>query len=224
MAVDDSNLQVLASVSAHDRRVHARFVGSINGCYRLASRTHQAATGGVEVFACRVQAISTTAATLTAPVIGAVGESLVAHIYGLGILRGAIIRTTASGFAFEIAATDEERLWLGARIDWLKRQRVGTESNRRAHQRFIPRLSRTIVALEDGQSVPCLLIDISRSGAAVSADIDPAVGAKLVVGTVPGKVIRRLDVGFAVQFDDIQPLDNLESALAPSKSAAPHTA
>ncbi len=218
--MDDSNLQVLPSVSARDRRVHARFVGSINGCYRLASRTHQAAAGGVEVFACRVQGISTTVATLTAPVIGAVGETLVAHIYGLGILRGRIIRTTASGFAFEIAATEEERLKLGAKIDWLKRQRVGAQSNRRAHQRFIPRLSRTIVTITDGQSIPCLLIDISRSGAAVSADINPAVGTKLVVGTVSGRIIRRLDVGFAVQFDELQPLDDLESALAPSKPAA----
>ena len=51
---------------------------------------------------------------------------------------------------------------------------------------------------------------MSASGAAVSADIVPKIGTPLAVGKVVGKVIRHLEDGFAVRFNEIQQLDGLE--------------
>jgi len=48
--------------------------------------------------------------------------------------------------------------------------------------------------------MPCLVIDLSSSGAALSADYEPEIGEPLAVGKVVSRVARRLDVGFAVQF------------------------
>ncbi len=50
----------------------------------------------------------------------------------------------------------------------------------------------------------CFVIDISASGAAVSADVVPDVGTILAIGQVPGKVVRHFAEGFAVKFKQTQ--------------------
>jgi hypothetical protein len=54
---------------------------------------------------------------------------------------------------------------------------------------------------------------MSASGAAVSADIVPDIGTPLAVGKVVSRVIRRLDDGFAVRFNELQNLDRLEQVI-----------
>jgi hypothetical protein len=56
----------------------------------------------------------------------------------------------------------------------------------------------------------CFVIDMSPSGAAVSADVQPPVGTPLAVGACVGRVVRHLELGFAVQFVEQQPRDVLE--------------
>ncbi len=187
--------------SAIDRRLDIRYVGAINGCYTLAGHRSDE---GVEVFACRVQSISPSAVAVTAPVKGAVGATLTAKLEGLGIFRGHVVRPLQDGFVFEITATETERLALARQIDWLKRHRVKAAPDKRQYRRVQPRDPRSTVTL-DGKTMRCHLIDLSRSGAAVSADCSPAVGSPIVLGGLSGKVIRSLKVGFAVAFDEIQP-------------------
>jgi hypothetical protein len=54
---------------------------------------------------------------------------------------------------------------------------------------------------------------MSASRAAVSADIVPDIGTPLAVGKVVSRVIRRLDDGFAVRFNELQNLDRLEQVI-----------
>ena len=63
--------------------------------------------------------------------------------------------------------------------------------------------------------VPCFVIDISQSGIAVSAHIWPDLGTPMAVGKLVGRVVRYLDVGFALQFLTIQPFEQLEIMMAP---------
>ena len=76
-----------------ERRKDIRFVGSVNGHYTLTSRRN-VATGGAQVFACRVQSISPLVAVLSAPVCGEQNEAVTAYLEELGILRGEIIRVS----------------------------------------------------------------------------------------------------------------------------------
>lgn len=199
-----------------------RFVGSINGCYTLASRREQAKAGGVEVFACRVISISPFSIAVTAPVVGTQGEQLTSNIDGIGIVSGRIERHIPDGFVFDIEASDDERAKLASKIRWLKQNRSRREQDRRDHPRLVPREPRSLLKLADGRVLRCMLIDISRSGAAVSADVPPQVGLPLTVGTVPGKVVRPLTVGFAVQFDELLPTEGLEKRLClPTRRTAP---
>ena len=72
-----------------------------------------------------------------------------------------------------------------------------------------------MLTLADGSQLPCFVIDVSQSGVAVSADIWPSLGTPMAVGKLVGRVVRYLDVGFALQFMQIQELDQLELMMAP---------
>jgi hypothetical protein len=204
------------AASAIEKQMDVRFVGSINGCYTLSSRRNNSTSGkpAVEVFACRVLSISPSSVTVTVPVQGGVNERLTAHIDGIGILTGNVSRLIPDGFVFNIDATEEEKKAIGARLRWLKRKRTNAESDKREHKRTLPHDPRSNITLADGKLLGCMLIDISRSGAAVSADVLPAIGDTMLVGRLSAKVVRLLKVGFAVQFDEVQPPEELEKRLA----------
>lgn len=104
----------------------------------------------------------------------------------------------------------DERDLLASRIQWYKRRTFAGVSDKREHRRFMPREPKSAVVFSDGSVLPCLVIDISASGAAISADIDPPINAALALGKVICRVVRKLDVGFAVQFVDIQDRDLVE--------------
>jgi hypothetical protein len=59
----------------------------------------------------------------------------------------------------------------------------------------------------------CFIIDISTSGVAVSANVQPEIGTPLAVGTLVGRVVRHLDDGFAVRFVKIEDSETLEQKL-----------
>ena len=61
----------------------------------------------------------------------------------------------------------------------------------------------------------CFVIDVSPSGAAISADVDPEIGTRLAVGRAVGHVVRRFNEGFAIQFDRVYEMDYLEQTIRP---------
>jgi hypothetical protein len=188
-----------------------RFIGSLNGRYTLSSRRSMG--NSVQVFACRVQSISPKMAVFTAPVSGEEGEWVAAHFDDLGIIRAQITRHVDSGFAMDIAASDEERARLAAKIDWVKRKVHNAVPDKREHKRLLPRDPRSSLILPNGSKMNCFVIDMSRSGVAISADLNPEIGTPLAVGGVIGRVVRHLDVGFAVKFMNLQDKDRLEKVL-----------
>lgn len=191
-------------------RADARFIGDLVGSYVLASRAQHAA--GLKVFACRARSISTREIVLMAPVIGQVGEAVSLAFQDLGIIRGVVARQLDGGFAVEIRCTDAERAALGGRIQWLKRKVARAVDDRREHRRVLPREPRATLMLDSGP-VECLIIDMSRSGVAVSADVVVPLGSLVSLGAVSGKVVRYVEAGFAVQFDELQAIDQLEVLL-----------
>ena len=68
--------------------------------------------------------------------------------------------------------------------------------------------------LESGEILRCFVIDLSRGGAALSCQHAPQLGEKMVLGTVACHVVRKLAVGFAVQFETPQEPDGLEQLAA----------
>ena len=186
-------------------------MGDLVGSYVLASRALQ--TDGPKVFACRTRSISVREAVLTAPVAGSVGERLSLSFQELGKLRGTLNRKLDNGFAVEFDIDDAERTTLDARILWLKRRSLRVVEDQREHRRVLPREASAMLVLGQGRKVDCLIIDMSCSGVAVSADVLLKPGSLVAVGSVPGRVIRQFETGFALQFAELQDLQTLEGRL-----------
>jgi len=188
-----------------------RYIGDLMGSYLLQTRAKSQSP--VRVFACRARSISPDTAVVDAPVIGEAGEALTVTFDTLGILRGHIQRPLGAGFVIGFSPSAAERALLASRITWLKRRSLHLVEDRREYRRVRPREARALLTLGDGRQLTCMIIDMSASGVAVSADACPPLGEIVAVGEIGGRVARWLPHGFAVQFDTVQPLQTLERLL-----------
>ncbi|SMQ64170.1 hypothetical protein SAMN06295905_0929 [Devosia lucknowensis] len=189
-----------------------RFIGALAGRYALPDRRNSA-EDKIPVYACRLCSISTRMLVCVGPVVGKEGETVSAHFNEFGILRGQITRRLASGFVTDLQMTDSEREKLAAKIDWHKKHIHAQVPDKREHRRILPRDPRSTIVLADGQRLPCFVIDVSRSGAAVSAHYWPELGMPMALGRIVGRVVRHLEVGFALQFIQPPDFDDLETLI-----------
>jgi hypothetical protein len=193
-----------------ERRSDVRIVVSLPGRYSLANRRNT--RGERRQFACRAINISCSGVALAVPVQGALGERVLADIEHFGKLEGTIERLLDNrGFVARIAASDEEREKLVDKIDWFEKHKNLEVPDKRTQARFVPDDPYSILLLADGSMVTCFVIDLSVSGAAVSADLVPEIGTVLAVGKVVGRVARHFSGGFAVQFVQVQDRENVEA-------------
>lgn len=205
------NVTFLEDVTVVERRQEPRIIVSVAARYALTTRRDT--RGNRREFSCRIVDISPSAMTLLVPVNGSIGERVIVQCDEFGRLEGAIIRTLDRGFVMKMVATDEDRAKFSAKIDWYEKNKNHEIPDSREHKRFVPKDPRSILVLADGAQLECFVIDMSISGAAVSADIKPAIGMPLAVGKVVGRVVRHLPEGFAVRFVELQDFDSLEQRL-----------
>jgi hypothetical protein len=197
----------LADVDLADVRV----ITNIPGRYSLSDLRN--ARGERRIFACRAVHLSPCAVALAAPVKGKVGERVIAHIDRLGKLEGPISRLLEHGFVMSIAANPEERERLAAKLVWLENHKNHEVQDRRVDRRTMPGNPHSKMILADGRVESCLVLDLSVSGAAVSADTVPDIGTTLAVGSIVGRVVRHFVDGFAIQFVQRQQEGNVEAML-----------
>lgn len=181
-----------------ERRQDVRIIVSIPGYYSLAS--HLNPRGERKLYACRAVNISTLSIALAAPVCGQVGEFAFATVDHLGKLEGSITRLLNGGFVMGIEGSDEERARFAAKIEWLEQYKNLDVPDQRADRRLIPENPYSRLMFADGATIPCFILDLSASGAAISAQIVPEIGAVLAVGKLVSRVVRHFKGGFAVQF------------------------
>ena len=191
-----------------------KYIGDLRGTYLLASR-EESNDGRPRIFGCRSRSVSPQLVVLEAPVKGQVGETLALKLDTLGLLKAQILRLYSNGFAATLILNEKEVETLAGRVDWLKQHFLKSLPDRRDGKRWLPRDSHSSLILADRQEIECFIIDVSTTGVAISADHTPELGHPIVVGAVLGRVIRRFDSGFAVQFLLPQPADRVEQLIAP---------
>jgi len=200
----------LAQNAAHilpysqERRRFQRVKVNLLGRYMLADRRE---------FPCQVVNMSPGGMALVAPVIPQIGERVIAYIDHVGRLEGLCTRHFENGFASTIGATSRKRDKLAAQLTWLANRHLLASPEDRRHGRYVPKNPMTMLILPNGVNIGCRLIDLSLSGAALATDQRPAMGAIVTVGKVPGRVVRHLDDGFAVEFTRLQHPDFLEESV-----------
>jgi hypothetical protein len=193
--------------AGEERRRFQRVRVNLLGRYMLADR---------QEYPCQVQDMSPGGMSLVAPVSGKAGERVVAYIDHVGRLEGTIVRLHRTGFSMTIAATARKRDKLAAQLTWLaNRDILGLPEDRR-HERIVPRNPRTTMLLPNGMTVPCRIIDMSLSGAAISSETKPEVGTLIWLGKTQARVVRYIENGFAVEFTRLQHPDFLEENVSGS--------
>ena len=186
-----------------------RVLVNMRGRYHL-EKWHQAPERRVTLFACRIQRLSPQKVLMAAPVSGEIDDWVVAQFNELGRLRGQIQRRLGFGFVMSLDLDDEARRRMADKIVWLQRLKNYSVVEARRHTRIVPQSPESTLVLPNANLVPCFVIDVSSSGAAVSADIEVAIGMPLALGTVVGRVIRLLNPGFAIEFIEVIKPDEIE--------------
>jgi hypothetical protein len=155
-------------------------------------------------YACRVIRASSSEMTMYAPVSAVVGVRVMMICNALGNLQGAVSHVSEQGFAMQIAADQAQRASLAARISWHVRVRKEGITDKRKNARLVPKFPFTNLILPDSTCLKCFVIDVSVSGAAISAETSPAVGTPVAIGRIIGRVVRHFAGGFAVEFVERQ--------------------
>ena len=159
--------------------------------------------GKLRSFACRTTRVSPFRALLDVPVVGKIGDRLTSYFREFGKFEGQISDTVHGGFLLELEMTRAESAKIEEKMVWLeKRQRDPTIRDARRDARYVPDSPHSALMLADGSSIPCLVIDASMSGVAVSSELQPEIGTPLAVGSCVGRVVRHFHDGFAVRFVD----------------------
>jgi hypothetical protein len=186
---------------SEERRRFQRVRVNLLGRYMLADRRE---------FPCQVVNMSPGGMALIAPVAGQPGERVIAYVDHLGRVEGKIARVFQNGFAMTIAATPRKRDKLAAQLTWLANRHILGLPEDRRHGRIVPRNPASRMIMPNGVNLTCRVIDMSLSGAGVATDQRPPLGTLVTLGKVPGRVVRYLDDGFAIEFTRLQHPDFLE--------------
>jgi hypothetical protein len=167
--------------------------------------------GKPRTFACRTSRVSPFRMIVDAPVIGRMGDRLTSYFRDFGKFDGRISDLTQGGFLLELEMSGALREKFSNKLTWLEmRQKDPTIPDARKDARIIPASPHSTLTFADGAVRSCFVIDMSISGAAVSAEVQPPVGTALAVGSCVGRVVRPLPAGFAVQFVEKQKPNDLE--------------
>lgn len=187
-----------------ERRKHQRVKIQLTGRYMLQNR---------QEYPCQTVDMSPGGVALVAEVKPQIGETVVAYIDHLGRAEGRCIRLLPIGFAMNIAGTIRRRDKLANQLTWFaNRQILGLPEDRR-HERFSIADPRSTLTLPTGVTIPCRIMDVSLSGAAVATTTEILTGTPVVLGRTHGRVVRQVEGGFAIEFSRVQNPDTLEHDL-----------
>jgi len=195
-----------------ERRCELRIIISLPGRYCLVNRGSRREP---DQYACRAINISAQAIAFAAPVRGAVDDWVKAEVEHFGRLEGPIQRLLDDrGFVMHIAAAEPERRKLADRIDWFDLHKNHEVADRRTQARFVPSNPHARLTFADASRMDGFVLDLSISGAAISAASVPPVGTFLAVGKVLGRVVRHFVGGFAVEFIELQDAQTVEDLVS----------
>lgn len=162
-------------------------------------------------YPCRVENMSPGDVSVLTPVAPRGEERVILYVDHVGRLEGSVMRAFPGGFAMTVRTTDRKREKLAAQLTWLANRHELNLPEDRRYERVQPRNPFIDIVLEDGRKYKVRIIDLSLSGAAVQAAVRPAIGSRIVMGTMQGRVVRHLEEGLAIEFAAVQQRETLEN-------------
>jgi len=154
-------------------------------------------------FPCKTIDISPGGVAFAAEAQVTLGEKIIAYLAQIGRLEGPVRRQFPGGFAISMNLPAMKRGKLADQLTWLaNRQELGMPEDRR-HERITPRDRHSTLTLPNGREILCKIVDLSRSGAAITATPTPSIGSIVALGKTRGQVVREFAGGVAIEFDRI---------------------
>lgn len=161
---------------------------------------------------CRVKNLTTESAVLVTETELEEGERIVAYVEDAGRLEGVIKPLEKPNcYRLDLTLTPAGRERLARKLEWIQAKLRGEGIEKRRHERYRPRDSRSQIMLEDGRRYDCEIIDISVSGASVRCPVLPAIGTPVTLGKTRGRVVRHHSEGFAIEFLRLLPAETLRA-------------
>ena len=181
-----------------ERRRHSRVKVRLPGQFMRENRRE---------YPCMTIDMSTGGVAFAADERVNISERIIAYLSHVGRVEGRVVREFQGGFAIAMKLPALKRERLADQLTWLaNRQELGMPEDRR-HERIRPRKLRTTLILPTGREVMASIVDVSRSGVALSfaTPVAPSVGTPVTVGTTKGRIVRLFANGLAVEFARIIP-------------------
>lgn len=184
-----------------ERRRHARVEAPLKARY-LGPDGHE--------HPCLVVNISAGGALLRAKISPAESDSIVLYVDEVGRFECKVIRSGKHSFAVDYRGRRSKT----ARTADALTLTLNQPSQKAAELRAAPRIKHdepALVTLENGDRIPCSIIDISLTGASIEIDPRPPLGSILALGKTRAKVVRRHEKGVGVIFSG--PAARMEDAI-----------
>jgi hypothetical protein len=188
----------------YDRRRYQRVRVNLLGRFMLEDKRE---------YPCQTVDMSPGSVALITPVVGKVGERVVAYIDHIGRVEGQISRLFDGGFAVTLAATLRKKDKLAAKLTWLANRHSLQLTEDRRHQRIVPANPFAEISLPDGRRYRSRIIDLSVSGCALAVEYKPPIGAPVNLGAIRSNVIRHFEEGIALEFIVQQTPESIEENL-----------
>ena len=190
---------------------NACFEGLLPGRYSLERAARE--DGSPRVFSCRAQKVSADEMLIEGPVCGAIGERVKAWIEHFDFLSGTIAHASERTMTVRFSLMPKARKKFASKIHWVRRHMAEGLTDLRSGTRAPMPNMKPVIILASGHIENCFIIDASSSGAAISADILLRPGTRLALGSIVGTVVREIETGFAMRFDQEQAPETLKSVL-----------
>jgi c-di-GMP-binding flagellar brake protein YcgR len=200
----DQNVRQRSPARHHDRRRYQRVMVNLLGRFMLEDRRE---------YPCQTQNISPGSLAILTPVVGRVGERIVAYVDHIGRIEGKIVRTFDGGFAMSINATARKKDKLAAKLTWLANRHELNLPEDRRHDRVTPKTPTAVVTLPDGREYRGRIVDVSLTGLALNLEVKPPIGSPVMIGKIRARVVRHFEEGIAVEFVTQQTVASLEQNL-----------
>ena len=162
-------------------------------------------------YPCRVETMSPGDVSVLTPIVPKKEERVILYADHVGRLEGAVARVFPGGFAMTVRGTERKREKLAAQLTWLANRHELDLPEDRRHERIQPRNPFIDITLDDGRTYKVRIIDLSLSGAAVQSSVRPAIGSRIVIGKMQGRIVRHLEEGLAIEFASVQLRETLEN-------------
>jgi hypothetical protein len=150
--------------------------------------------------ACSVVGIDVTGAEFRSSCLPPYGQTLIAYLEQIGRIECVAQEATPDGFRVEFVLTGARKERFLTRQKWLISKTTEQVQEERLYNRRQMDGAQSRITLLDGRSYPCEIVDISVTGAAVAIAVLPAIGSKVYLGKMQGKIVRYVETGIALQF------------------------